>query len=122
MATVPVPGEQETFIKNIQKWVILDKQLKLVNEKTKQIRETKHELTSELCDYIQRKQWTTKPIDITDGTIKFVEKREYTPLSFAYIEECLDKIISDESQVDYIIQYLRDNREVKTSYELRRTT
>jgi hypothetical protein len=116
------PGEKEIFTKNIQKWVILDKQLKFVNEKTKQIREAKHELTTELCDYIQQKQWTNKPIDITDGTIKFVEKREYSPLSFGYIEECLDKIISDQSQVDYIIQYLRDNREVKTTCELRRTT
>jgi hypothetical protein len=114
------PGEKELFAQNIQKWVILDKQLKFVNEKTKQIRESKNELTTELCDYIQQKQWTNKPIDITDGTIKFVEKREYSPLSFGYIEECLDKIISDQSQVDYIIQYLRDNREVKTTCELRR--
>ena len=108
------------FVQNIQKWVILDKQLKFVNEKTRQIRQTKSELTTDICEYMQQKQWTNKPIDITDGVIKFVEKREYSPLSFGYIEECLDELIKDESQVDRIIQYLKDHREVKTSCEIRR--
>ena len=114
-------SENELFAQNVQKWVVLDKQLKYVNEKTRQIREAKNDLTTEICEYIQRKQWTDKPIEITNGTIKFIEKREYSPLSFAYIEECLDKIISDASHVDFILQYLKDNREVKTACELRRT-
>jgi len=112
--------DSNEFVQNIQKWVILDKQLKFVNEKTRQIRQTKSELTTHICDYMQQKQWTNKPIDITDGVIKFVEKREYSPLSFGYIEECLDELIQDESQVDRIIQYLKDHREVKTSCEIRR--
>ena len=120
--TTITQNEKEVFAQNIQKWVVLDKQLKFVNEKTRQIRDTKNDLTNEICDYIQQKQWTNKPIEITDGIIKFVEKREYSPLTFAYIEECLDNLINDETKVDAIIQYLRDNREVRTTCELRRTT
>lgn len=111
----------EPFSHNIQKWVVLDKQLKYVNEKTRQIRESKNALTADICKYMQQKQWTSKPIEITDGVIKCFEKREYSPLSFSYIEECLDKLIDDKDKVDYIIQYLKDHREVKTICELRRT-
>ena len=35
------------------------------------------------------------------------------------IEEYLAKIISDKSHVDYIIQYIKNNREIKTTSELR---
>ena len=110
----------ETFSLNIQKWVVLDKQLKYVNEKTRQIREARTRLSVDICNYIQQKQWTNKPIEITDGVIKFTEKREYSPLSFSYIEECLDELITDKDKVDYIIQYLKDHREVKTVCDIRR--
>lgn len=108
------------FTTNIQKWVVLDKQLKYINEKTRQIREAKTRMSNDICNYIQQKQWTTKQIEITNGVIKFIEKREYSPLSFSYIEECLDELISDKDKVDYIIQYLKDHREVKTVCDIRR--
>lgn len=119
--TTPNSSTGDSFIQNVQKWVVLDKQLKYVNEKTRQIRESKNALSANICAYMQQKQWTSKPIEITDGVIKCVEKREYSPLSFSYIEECLDELIDDKDKVDYIIQYLKDHREMKTICELRRT-
>ena len=110
----------DMFIENLKKWVVLDKQLKFVNEKTRQIRETKTALTKELCDYVHDRKINNKVIDITNGELRFVEKRDYSPLTFSYIKECLDEIISDKTQVDMIIRYLKDNREIRTSYEIRR--
>ena len=49
------------------------------------------------------------------------EKKEYSPLTFSYVEESLAKILADKSQVDYIIQYLKSNREIKSSPDIRRT-
>ena len=94
--------------------------MKFVNEKTRQIRDSKNTLTKELCDYVHTQHMDNKVIDITNGELRFVEKREYSPLTFSYIKECLDEIIIDKSQVETIIQYLKDNREVKTSREIRR--
>ena len=110
----------DVFIENLKKWVVLDKQLKFVNEKTRQIRETKTALTKELCDYVHHRNINNKVIDITNGELRFVEKRDYSPLTFSYIKECLDEMIADKTQVDMIIQYLKDNREIRTSYEIRR--
>ena len=112
---------KKQFVENIQKWVILDKQLKLVNEKTKEIRENKHRLTNDICDYIQNKNLSSTKIEISDGELKMYEKKEYSPLTFTYIEESLAKILTDKSQVDYIIEFLKKNREVKSSVDIRRT-
>ena len=110
----------DTFVEKLKKWVVLDKQMKFVNEKTRQIRETKTALTKELCDYVNHRNINNKVIDITNGELRFVEKRDYSPLTFSYIKECLDEIITDETKVDAIIQYLKDNREIRTSFEIRR--
>jgi hypothetical protein len=112
---------KKQFVENIQKWVILDKQLKLVNEKTKEIRENKHRLTNDICDYIQNKNLSSTKIEISDGELKMYEKKEYSPLTFTYIEESLAKILTDKSQVDYVIEFLKKNREVKSSVDIRRT-
>jgi len=112
---------KKQFVENIQKWVILDKQLKLVNEKTKEIRENKHRLTNDICDYIQNKNLSSTKIEISDGELKMYEKKEYSPLTFTYIEESLAKILTDKSQVDYVIEFLKKNREVKSSVDIRKT-
>ena len=109
------------FVENIQKWVILDKQLKLIHEKTKEIRENKHRLTNDICGYIQNKNLSSTKIEISDGELKMYEKKEYSPLTFTYIEESLAKILTDKSQVHYIIEFLKKNREIKNSVDIRRT-
>ena len=113
------PLQKQQFIDNIQKWVVLEKQLKLVHEKTKEIRESKNALTQDICEYIKTRNLST--IEISDGELKVFEKREYSPLTFKYIEECLGKIVSDADQVEYIMNYLKKNREIKSSADLKRT-
>jgi hypothetical protein len=112
---------KKQFVENVQKWVILDKQLELIREKTKEIRETKNKLTNHICDYIQTKNLSNTKIEISDGEIKMYEKKEYSPLTFTYVEESLAKLLTDKSQVDYIIQFLKKNRETKSSVDIRRT-
>lgn len=107
----------ENFVTNVQKWAILDTQLKIVNEKTKKMREMKHDLTREICDYMND---TNKPIKISDGELRLYEKNEYKPLSYGYIQECLENIIKNQDHIEYIMQYLKDNREVKTSMDIKR--
>jgi hypothetical protein len=119
--TIIVNNPKQEFVENVQKWVILDKQLKIIHEKTKDIRENKQQLTEEICTYIKNKNMTNTKIEISDGELKMYEKKDYSPLTFTYVEESLAKILSDKSQVDYIIQYLKSNREIKSSVDIRRT-
>lgn len=115
-----VSQDKDQFIQNIKKWVLLDSQLKIVNEKTKKMREMKHVLTKQICDYSNNQKINNK-ITITDGELRITEKKEYSPLTFTYLEECLQKIISEQEQVDFIVKYLKDNRQITTVPDIRRT-
>ena len=109
--------EKKEFIENVQKWVLIDSQLKVVNEKTKKMRELKTDLSREICEYTKKNSLTK--IGITNGELRIYEKKEYPPLSYGYIETNLAKIIPDKSHVDYIIKYLKENREITSSLDVK---
>jgi hypothetical protein len=108
------------FIEHIRQWVVLDSQMKIINEKTKVIRERKHDLNTKICHYAKQNNMKQK-ITITDGQLSFYEKKDYTPLTYGYVEKCLGELIPDKKQVEYIIQYMKDHREVQTNTDIRRT-
>lgn len=107
------------LVENVQKWLFYENQLKLIHEKTKQIRDQKHQLTQSISQHMNQK--STKQLQLGDGVLTLYEKKDYSPLTFTYIEESLGKIIPDKTHVAYIIDHLKKNREVKTSHELRKT-
>ena len=110
-----------TLPEKIKKWVVLDSQLKLIAEKTKTIREMRNLLETEIIDHLEERGLTNKKIGIGNGSeLKIVDKKEYGTLSYTYIEECLVKLIPDETQVSFVIQYIKDNRPVKTVKEIKR--
>jgi hypothetical protein len=112
--------EKKVFVENIQRWVSIDTQLKAIHEKVKKARETKNTLLKNICEYASKKSLTDTTVEISDGELKFYEKREYQPISFSYIESCLDKIMADKKQVEYIMDYLHENREVRITKDIRR--
>ena len=120
LSTELVINANTELIENIRKWVLLDTQIRTINEKTKVIREVKQKVTTQICNYIINKNIQDKKIEISDGELKVFTKNEYSPLTFSYIEECLSKIISNKEQVQYIIKFLKENREIKHSSDISR--
>ena len=114
-----VSSEKENLIKCIQNYVNIDDNLKIINQKTKILKDKKNNLSKVICSYVEDNN-INKNIKISDGTLKITEKKEYTPLSYTYLEECLIEIIKDDNKVSYIIDYLKENREIKTSLEIKR--
>ena len=109
---------------DITLWITLENQLKLINEKTKKMREMRQSASERICDHISSNNNSKNKIRINIGEqnaeIRMYERKEYSPLTFTYIEECLQKIISDEEQVDYVIQFLKENREISTYSDIRK--
>jgi hypothetical protein len=112
--------QKEQFIENVKKWSIIESKLKTINEHTKKLREAKNNLSESICQYMSENNLADKKIAIPDGELKMIEKKEYTPLSFSYIELCLDNIIDNKEQVESIMEYIREQRELTISKELRR--
>jgi hypothetical protein len=107
------------LINDVQRWVLADTQLKQLTEKTKQMREVKSEANANIMLYMKQTNYNGN-IKISDGELRIYEKKEYSPLTYSYIEKCLAKIIPDETHVEYIIQYLKENREVTTNQDIKR--
>ena len=116
-----VPKDKDAFVENVQKWVALDTQLKMIHDKTKIMRDTRHSLTLQINEYVTTNQMRDRKVEISDGTLRFCEKKEYAPLTFGYIQESLGKLIPNAAHVEQIVKYLRENRETKTSPDIRRT-
>jgi len=112
--------ERKRFIENIQKWVAIDSQLKTIHEKVKKARETKNQLMGNIYEYVEKKSLTNTKIEISDGELRFCDKREYQPISFGYVEDCLEALLKDPKQVETIMDYLHEHREVKISKDIRR--
>ena len=110
---------KNAFHENIKKWTLLDSRIKVINEKTKEMREMRNRIESDIVRHLEENNMTHRKISVNDCELKIVEKKEYGTLTYSYIEECLGKLIPDKSQVDYVIQYIKDNRPVKTVKELR---
>ena len=107
------------LINDVQRWVLADTQLKQLTEKTKQMREVKSAANANIMLYMKQTNYNGN-IKISDGELLIYEKKEYSPLTYSYIEKCLAKIIPDETHVEYIIQYLKENREVTTNQDIKR--
>ena len=111
-----------SFEDNIKKWVQLDNQIKLYNDRIKSLREQKSELTENLFSQAQENDYENAVIQITDGKLKFSNTKVQAPLTFKYIEEILSSTVANPKAREEIIKRLKDSREVKYTQEIKRTT
>ena len=112
---------RETLTNKIKRWVQLDTQLKVINERTKLMRDERGRLSGEICMDLNSAGISKQKIMLPDGDLKVYEKKDYSPLTFGFLEQHLGTIMSDPQQVSYVIDYLKQKREIKCSNDLKRT-
>lgn len=113
-------SEPISLEKYVQKWVLVDNQLQILQEKTKTMREWKKKLTDKIVESMLEKGIEHKILSIPDGELSLQEKKEYTCLSFGFLEECLQDMIQDEEKIEEILDFVREKREIKITKEIRR--
>ncbi len=109
-----------SFENKIQQWVHLDNQLKQLNEKTKELREKRNQLETNLTTYAETNNLSNSIIPITDGKLKFSNSKVPEPLTFKYLEKTLNEVIKNENQVKLIMEHIRQKREIKVVPEIKR--
>ena len=124
--TTTTVGTKEEFVTNIQKWVAIDTELRNIHEKIKKLREVKKEVSDIIHRYVENTKMEKTVINISDGELRFCDKKEYSSLTFSYMEQCLNeyflqKYPSFQINVDDIIQYVKSKRIVKTVKDIQRT-
>jgi hypothetical protein len=109
-----------TFDKQIQKWIELDNKLKKINNEIKTTREMKNDLESSIMEIVNNKKLLNTSISTIDGRLRFVETKSSNPLSLTFVEQCLHEIIPNASQVQHILKYIKEKREIKINPEIKR--
>jgi len=109
-----------SFENNIKHWVNLDNQIKALNEKTRELREERSDLCTEILTYANDSNLGNATVEISDGKLKFATSRSTAPLTLRFIQTCLGDVISDQESVQKIMKYIKSKREVRTSSDIKR--
>jgi hypothetical protein len=107
------------FSENVKQWIILDNQMKLYNDKLKELRKAKNDIENTILDHVNKHSLTNSIVKITDGKLKFGEYKQTSPISLKYVEQCIVKCLGEE-KVKQIMEFIKKNREVKSSLEIKR--
>ena len=101
--------------KYIIEWVKIDNNIKLLNEELKEHRSKRKYLAKTISDTLEN-----KIIKINNETIRRIESKYTPPLTLRYIQSCLTKLIKNESSIEYIMNYIKENRPSKYEYDIKR--
>ena len=109
-----------SFEQNIQQWVAIDNQIKILNDRMKELREKKNTISEQINTHIETSHLSDTSIKLNDGQLKFINVKETQQLTFKYLETCHSEIIKNEEQVKKIVDYIKNKREVKYVPEIKR--
>jgi cell wall assembly regulator SMI1 len=110
------------FEQQLQQWVSIDNQMKILNDKMKELRDKKNTVSELINTHIETTfpEGVNNSIKIADGQIKFIKVKETQQLTFKYLETCLSEIIKNDEQVKKIVEYIKNKRDVKYIPEIKR--
>ena len=123
METTPTTTQTKTTTQTtpfelFQQWNTIENQLAILNEKAKQLRQQRTTVSTQLVQHMKNASLPT--VTFGQTSVSLIEKRDYSSLTYAYLESTLGAIIPDKEQVAYIINYLKKHRDVKITTELKR--
>ena len=109
-----------SFEQQVQQWVTIDNQMKLLNDRIKELRDKKNTLSENINEHIESSNLSNSSVKLSDGQLKFVKVKDTQQLTFKYLETCLHEIIKNDEQVNKIVEYVKNKREVKYVSEIKR--
>jgi FtsZ-binding cell division protein ZapB len=109
-----------SFEQNIQQWVSIDNQIRLLNDKIHELREKKSQLSENITNHVEQNNLRNATVQISDGKLRFVNTKVSSPLTFKYVEKSLGEVIKNQTQVKQIVEYLKEKRDVKVVPEIKR--
>ena len=112
--------KMSSFESNIKRWVSLDNRIKTLSDEAKALREEKSSVNDVIGQHIETNQLEKATIQISDGKLRYVTTKSQSPISLKYLESCLSECIGNTDKVKAIMDYIKENREVKETTELKR--
>ena len=105
---------------NIKNWLLLDNKIKELNQNICELREKKNNYKNDIYNYINSNNLNNATIKIGNSYLKFVEIKQNTPLTYKFLIEALNNCLSNESDIEKIINYIKTNRDSKIINDIKR--
>ena len=109
------------FTESIREWVSIDNKIKKYQDEVKKERVIRNALTASILEKAAESNMEHAVIEITDGKLKFQNTRVTAPLTWKFLEECLNECINGEDKVKQIIKYMKSKRDVKYVSDIKRS-
>lgn len=105
---------------NIKNWLLLDNKIKELNQKINELREKKNSYKNDIYHHVTNNNLNNATIKIGNDYLKFVETKQNTPISYKFLIEALKNCLTDERDIENIINYIKTNREIKIINDIKR--
>ena len=113
---------------DIKQWVQLDNRMKVLGDEVKELRTQKNELNKKISSFVEDNNMNHVTVEITGGKLRFAEVKQTQALTIGYIKQCLEESFDElekyptrETKLEYLIEYIKQNRSVKYVKDIKRT-
>lgn len=104
---------------DIKKYIELEEEIALLVETLKKRRDEKNAVQCSITEKMKEANILNKTINAGNYLLSVVERKQFSTLSFSFLKTHMAKFIENEAELEYVITYLKENREVKTTSELK---
>ena len=94
---------------NVTRWLKNNEKIKKQNELLKELKIERNILEESIFDYANENDINNVSIKTNERNLKVFDLKTSSPLSFKYIQNCLNEIF-DSDKVNEIITYLKEKR------------
>ena len=113
------PNELQYFKEKVKHWLAIDKQVYDLENQIKDIKKVKKELMPEITKFMV--QYNISDLNTDSGKLRCSERKTKSSLNKNYIRIELEKALGEQSdKIDSCMENILNNREVKTTYILRK--
>lgn len=109
-----------SFEESIKRWVNIDNQLKILQDKSRELRLEKQDIGDDILGYVDTNSLSNATVRINDGRLRFGTSTQLAPLSLGFVKQCLMDCVGNEEQVNKIMAYMKAQRDVKVKPEIKR--
>lgn len=102
----------------VKQWLTIDDEIKNLQLKVKQLKQTKKQLDSKMTLFMVHNNITD--VNTENGKIKCSEKTTKSGLSSKHIRTNLSNVLSDENLIEKAMDSILNNRTIKKTYEIRK--
>jgi hypothetical protein len=103
----------------VQKYSAIDDELHELSERQKILRRQKQDLESIIIKTMKDKNLENRTLKQGQNLLSIGTRKHYSALSFSYLERSFEKMVTDKDSRHILLQYLRENREVRIVDELK---